>query len=105
MKTIFETMFMLFEPPKVNTITLKLIASDFLGKFYDDTINGVLPTAARRTWPKEYILTNGIDISIGDDHYQHEYYSHVMHHEDALAASLSGYDDTIIRTIVLTKTL
>lgn len=105
MRTVTENSPILTFDGATRPLELCLRAEDFVGKFYDDSINGVLPTAARRTWPGNYILTNGIDMSIGNVHYQHEHYTHLMFFEDSEQALMCGYDNTVIRTLILERQL
>jgi hypothetical protein len=84
-------------------ITLKLRAIDFKGATYVIPNRCAVSKAAMRIWANEGV--SHIDLYLNEEplDFRHSYYSPFKFDRDMKKAQKANFDDTVIRTMTLTK--
>lgn len=104
---IFETLAQTMKPEVhfPDQINLQLRARNFDGAFYEDRVNGVFCKALREflRFQDLYINENECETIIGDAIYFHETFDESSFNECKIVAERHRFDDSIIKTLILTK--
>lgn len=88
-----------------DVINLLLRARHFDGSYHHDRINGAICACIRELpgFAKSYINNNEADTVIDAEIYLHKSFDESAHNESKLAAEKTHFDNSIIRTLTLTK--
>lgn len=107
MITIDNSIKVIPNPHKVypEHIVVQLKARHFLNTFYNDRVNCEICKSLREKFIGVYINENSNETQIGDELYYHPEYTQSMFKSDKKLAGQFDYNNTIIRTIILTKSI